>query len=413
MITISEIKVNDVVYLTGKIGKKAYSVEATDELKASLVKLSNKFNAAKSFKATEKVTTEAMNLIADAKDNNSSNLTEILKGDLILDKKTNDYFVISEGKQGKRPVHSFVVSKMIEANDKGLSPKPWLIFWVRLMRNKLFSGSPAKVDNFMNYMKAQYVDQEHVEELVEEGYSSDMAKKLATMDQISITEQGIVAAFKYVRLLTQKYEVSKNKETGEQEIKQVDRYEKSEIKIDENTGEVLEEAKDQLPETAELFVFEPPIMGQGGDSFTSRDIDDASDSPSKGHIIQVGKIHELPKGFDQVDCNDRSAGVKGLHLGGYYYVQGFGGRTSYLVDCLVAPEDVGAVCQVGNDGWGGNNEGAIRCKRYMVTGGHFQVNSSMYHPSDYATLLDTEWEEAKLEAIKNLAKKVDEVNDEL
>lgn len=406
MITISEIKVNDIVYLTGKIGKKAYSVEATDELKEALAKASNKFNAATTHKKCNKITADALELIKNAKDSDTSSLVTVLKGDLVLDKKTNKYHVISGGKQGKRPVHSFVVEKMIEANDKGLSPKPWLIFWVRLMRNKLFSSSPRKVDNFMKYLAAKYVDQDAQKELVEEGYVDEMAKTLATHDQISITEQGIIAAFKYVDLLTQKYVVIKNEETGEQEIVQKDRYER-ELTVDENSGKVT---KDELvlPEIAEMFVFQPPIMGTGGDAFTSRDLEDGSDTPTTAHIIQVGKVHELPKGFDQVNCNDDSVGVKGLHLGGYYYVQGFGGRTSYLVDCLVAPEDVGAVCDLSR-----SEEGAIRCKRYMVTGGHFAVSKGMYHPSEYAALLDTEWETAKLEAIKNLEKKVNEAMEEL
>jgi len=149
-------------------------------------------------------------------------------------------------------------------------------------------------------------------------------------------------------------------------------------------------------------------MGTGGDAFTSRDLSDSSDSPTVGHVVQVGKVHELPNGFDQVNCDDSVTGRKGLHLGGYYYVQGFGGKTSYLVDCLVAPEDIGAVCDLSR-----SEEGAIRCKRYMVTGGHFAVSKGMYHPSDYASLLENEWEAAKQEAIKNLNKKVKEVEDQL
>lgn len=410
MITLNEIKVNEVVYLNGKIGQKSYSVELTEEIKKELIALTAEYNACTTAKKAQKVLDKATKLVNDAKTADSSSLVDVLKGDLMLNKKTGKYHVISDGKTAKKPVHQFIVDKMIEANDKGLSPKPWLIFWVRLMRNKLFASNDAKVDNFMNYMKATYVDKEHAKELEEEGYSENMAKELATHDQISITEQGILAAFKYVRLLDTKFEVVKNKETGEQEIKEVPRYEKSELQVDENTGEVIQEAKDVLPEAAEEFVFEPPVMGKGGNAFTSRDIDDASDEPKTSHIIQVGKIHELPKGFEQVNCNDSQSGVKGLHLGGYYYVQGFGGKTSYLVDCLVSPEDVGAVCDVTSN-WEG--EGAIRCKRYMVTGGHFAVSKGMYHPSAYAALMDTEWETIKGEAIANLKKAIAEVEEQL
>jgi hypothetical protein len=45
---------------------------------------------------------------------------------------------------------------------------------------------------------------------------------------------------------------------------------------------------------------------------------------------------------------------------------------------IVAPEDIGAVCDVRRE------DGAIRCRRYMVTGGHFAVSKGMYHPSSYA-----------------------------
>ena len=95
---------------------------------------------------------------------------------------------------------------------------------------------------------------------------------------------------------------------------------------------------------------------------------------------------------------------------GYYYVEGYGGKTSYLVDCLIAPEDIGAVCDT-ND-WR-NSEGAIRCKRYMVTGGHELINRGMYHPSSYASMLDIEWSAAKLEAIKGLEKDITDVKESL
>jgi hypothetical protein len=61
-------------------------------------------------------------------------------------------------------------------------------------------------------------------------------------------------------------------------------------------------------------------------------------------------------------------------------VKSYNGVSSYLVDCLVAPEDIGAVCDVRRE------DGAIRCRRYMVTGGHFAV-SKVYHPSS-AKMLD-------------------------
>jgi hypothetical protein len=53
------------------------------------------------------------------------------------------------------------------------------------------------------------------------------------------------------------------------------------------------------------------------------------------HVIKIGKIHALTAGFGQVNTNDNQSCVKGLHLGGHYYVKSYNGVSSYLVDCLV------------------------------------------------------------------------------
>jgi hypothetical protein len=58
----------------------------------------------------------------------------------------------------------------------------------------------TKVETLVEYLKAQYLDEAASAKLVEEGYSSTMANQLSTFDQISITEEGILAAFKYVKL---------------------------------------------------------------------------------------------------------------------------------------------------------------------------------------------------------------------
>jgi hypothetical protein len=64
----------------------------------------------------------------------------------------------------------------------------------------------TKVETLVEYLKAQYLD-EAVSAKLEEGYSS--TNQLSTFDQISITEEGILAAFKYVKLIDQKYIVEK------------------------------------------------------------------------------------------------------------------------------------------------------------------------------------------------------------
>jgi hypothetical protein len=57
----------------------------------------------------------------------------------------------------------------------------------------------------------------------------------------------------------------------------------------------------------------------------------------------------------------------------------------HLVDCLVAPEDIGAVCDVRRE------DGAIRCRRYMVT----EVTCCCVPPIILRKMLDAEWIEVK------------------
>jgi hypothetical protein len=68
----------------------------------------------------------------------------------------------------------------------------------------------TKVETLVEYLKAQYLDEAASAKLVEEGYSSTMANQLSTFDQISITEEGILAAFKYVKLIDQNTSLKKD-----------------------------------------------------------------------------------------------------------------------------------------------------------------------------------------------------------
>lgn len=412
MITINVVKVNEKEYLTGVIGKDQYKIEFSESAKDYLVLAKANYSKCETMEEANKVTEAAVEYVETQRKADSSDIETVLDGDLYFNKKTNTYHIQVDDKIDKNAIPKFFVDKMIESNDKGLSPKPWLIFWVRLMRNKMFRNDAHKVTNIINFLKAQYVDESKIAKLMEEeGYANDVARALCTYDQISITEEGLLASFKYVQLADDKHVIEKDEKTGEQSVVIKARYE-TEMEVDDVTGEITKNEK-VLPSVSEDIVFLPPMMGTNGDAFTCHSISEEDEKEGTlGHKVQVGKIHELPKGFSQVNCDDDNSCVKGLHLGGYYYVQGYGGKTSYLLDCLVAPEDIGAVCDV-SGGQHAGREGAIRVRRYMAVGAHFSVSRGMYHPSKYASFLDSEWKTAKDEAIKEAMKAVDEITDQL
>jgi hypothetical protein len=51
-----------------------------------------------------------------------------------------------------------------------------MVSFLDLMRNKLYMKNSTKVETLVEYLKAQYLDEAASAKLVEEGYSSTMAK---------------------------------------------------------------------------------------------------------------------------------------------------------------------------------------------------------------------------------------------
>jgi hypothetical protein len=141
-----------------------------------------------------------------------------------------------------------------------------------------------------------------------------------------------------------------------------------------DTGEIESEG---LPEFVEDRLFEPAVMGRGGDAFYCGD--------NKGHFIKVGQTHRL-ESWDQVDTNDNRSCVPGLHIGGLYYIAWYSGE---IHNVFVDPMHIGAIpC---------SDDGAIRCLQYFVHSSLAGVNGSMYHSSKYAELTDQQWEEMRRE----------------
>jgi hypothetical protein len=131
-----------------------------------------------------------------------------------------------------------------------------------------------------------------------------MANQLSTLIRLA-SQRGILAAFKYVKLIDQKYIVEKT--IKEQVIKRVAMYERK-LEVDPITGEVTKDEL-ELPTHAEDFTFEPPMQRQNNDPFTCQDINDTTTEPAMAHVIKIG-IHALTAGFGQVNTNDNQSCVK-------------------------------------------------------------------------------------------------------
>ena len=125
-------------------------------------------------------------------------------------------------------------------------------------------------------------------------------------------------------------------------------------------------------------LFEPAMMGQGGDAFSCVGTNGFDNDQ---HFIKVGCTHSLSS-WDQVNIDDNRSCVPGLHFGGLYYINSIGGE---IHNIFVDPMNVGAVPD--------DQQGAIRCKEYFVHSSLVGINGSIYHSSTYAKATDEQWQE--------------------
>jgi len=406
MVTLQVREFDGQKRLLGSVNKQPFNVPYADSTKDELISLGEQMEDVDTMAEFNALVDKAMKFIESV---SVSKIEEVAGTDLMHDKEKNKYFLKVGNKVSKLPVPPQIVDRIQKAVDLGLDPQPWVKFWTRWMRNPNITSEKTRY--MMGYIDAPYTDSEKVAKLVEDGYSEEMAKEIATFDQISITKEGLIAAFKYVQLKdTLKY-VEIDEKTGEQVIKEKKQTLNAPGKLEVNPITNAVTKKEGEAYAAEDLIFLPPVMGTGGSPFTCQPLDvESKFEDYASHVIRVGMRHRL-ENWSKVNCIDGSCCVAGLHVGGYYYVEGYGGRTSLLVDCLIDPAHVGAITDDLTANTGRKGDAAMRVLEYYVTGTHFAVNKSMYHPSAYAELLDKEWDEYKAKAIEAAEKNALEVSD--
>lgn len=311
---------------------------------------------------------------------------------VFVNKSTNKYYLMYGGKLSKHAFPQTLVKRILTSIEKGIDIAPLVKCWARFLRP--IPGrpnyTPARGELFAQYISAQYTDDNKVSELTsKEGLDIKVATAMATSDQVAITQEGLLVCYKVSKEITRKFVKNEEQDGG---VKEVDRYD---YEVDEFSG--IKTYKE--PAHVEDRVFEPPIMGQGGDAFLCDGV--------AGHVIRVGRKHELEK-WEQVDCNDSVAGRPGLHVGGLRYIQGYQNYGTVTHNIFVDPSDIGAIV-----GLGYGNDGAMRVKRYFVHSSFAGVNKNIYHSSKYAELTDAEYAQIVKEAVEAAEMKKKEVMKEL
>ena len=365
--------------ICGSYGDKPFTVDYSKDLYTQMQTLADKAN--------EAVTIEDYNsLLEEFEPLTAVDYTKTIETKcehIHINNGTGEFFLKHNGVVSSIPMPQALVDRIFESIDKDITFDPLIKMWTRWLRNPILKRKMKQgwgqdfCKRFFNFVNMKYVHPKHKEDLMENhGLSEEVAARRATMYQMKITQEGLLNGYKVSSEILHKF----NSETGEKE----NRYKRT-FNID--TGEIEGEG---LPEHVEDRLFEPAMMGSGGDAFFC---EGPNGYANPGHFIKVGCTHRLAD-WSQVNVNDTISCVKGLHVGGLIYINCYSGE---IHNIFVDPMHIGAVPD--------DTDGAIRCKQYFVHSSLVGVNGSIYHSSSYAAMTDAEWDDMRAKAVQERADK--------
>lgn len=402
--------VNDkiVVTINNVPNTTSYSPQAIGTLTGLQKKYNNLFSDYKTKEITREVyDTKLADLLAD--------IELVIKGGNL--DKTDKYFVIGESlvrDEMTKQIHFFfkvqkeiivsalpmpqpLVDMILLSEQKGNNAQPLYKFWVNLLRNPIIRAwlDADKVENALSFANRIvkfitdiYVYPSLYNQYVEQGFTHELARELATVKQNPITQGGLVSVFKVVNQVDNRYEWILD------ENKQAVRLLKDGISVgvDKFTGEIS--VGDF--EFAEDMVFYPAIMGTSGHIFTCEGNYDVY----KGHGIVIGKEAALPADYVKKGLRMAAAGFHGGNP--TQYVNGYSNNKNFTLNIFVNPMYIHDIAP---------NEGAIVFEKYYPYSIYNRVVSykEPYHPSAYADVTEAQWNVIRTETINSYKERLSEI----
>ena len=366
--------------ISGSYGETPFSVTYDQNLYDAMIKVANAANDATDMETYKLHLGEFESLTEE-------DYTKIIQDKcefIYVNPSSGDFFLKVGDVVTNQPMPKALVDRIYESIDMGIDFEPLVKMWTRWLRNPLLKEKGQNFsERFFNFVNMKYVHPKLMKELVEEqGLTEEVAERRATMYQMKITKEGLLNGYKVSKEVLHKYDA----ESGER----VDRYKRT---FNPDTGEIDSEG---IPEVVEDRLFEPAIMGNGGDAFSC---EGSNGFNSDGHFIKVGCSHRLPS-WDCVNTNDDRSCVPGLHVGGLKYISFYSGE---IHNVFIDPMHVGAIPD--------DVDGAIRCLQYFVHSSLAGVNGSIYHSSTYAAKTDQEWEDMRKDILTEYLDQVNQIQE--
>lgn len=401
MITFNIINKN----IAGSVNGKPFNTPYSKELWDKLVDAQKEYAKASDAKSAKAVLESFEKLVqGQTHDEAIQEITPYIK----YSPKKGTYHLHDpeEDKTSVIPLPEILIDKMKYAHDEELPVDPLVKFTIRTLRNRnVINATDATefIRLVCQYAFKTFTSPVLLEQYLEQGYTEQVAEELATVYQTPITMEGLLSTKKVATPLydRQRYKFEYDEDGNPRKVLR-DGVNKE---LNEDTGE--ETIED--PQYAEDWVFQPAIMGTGGDAFFCGSEDDAP----KGHIMRVGQEMRLER-WDQVDWSPHRTFVKGLHAGNQDYINHYESQGNVTLDCLIDPSKMVVPYDT--------SDGAIRCKEMMIVGikDRSIENKNLYHSSEYAKLQDERWDEYRKELLakfdedeKEFLKKLEERKEKL
>ena len=375
--------------ISGSYGKEQFVVRYTKERYDEMIRLKLAADVAPSLEDLKKIYSDFEVLTKES----TSEMVKAKCFYLVQDSTTEEFFLKYEGVVSSIPIPQVLVDRILESAEKGIDFIPIVKVWIRWLRNPVLRGTNKQnrrriSDLFATYISAMFVNEEKVAQLMDEkGLSEEVAIRLSSVNDVSVTQEGLLCTHKVVDEITTKFALD---EKGE--VIKVDRYKKV---LDEDTGLL----KSELPLTNEERLFEPCVMHQNGDAYH---VEGVNGFPDKVHFVRVGCVHRLSD-WSYVNTNPDVSCVPGLHTGSLSYVKGYQHCGTETLDVLIDPMHIGATS---------NGDNALRVLQYFVHGAWTGTNGSIYHSSTYAAKTDEEWAKIRKEVVEFFAKERQEIIEE-
>jgi hypothetical protein len=362
--------------ISGSYGGKPFGVTFNEERYQAMLRLERKSASIEKIEEMKELLQEFEGLTKE----DFKQIVETASPYIYVNKNTGQFYLKHKDKISTKAIPQPLVNRMLDSVEKKIDITPLVKCWVRFMRNINFTESKAR--RFANYINRTHTNHERVAELQEQGLSHEVATKLATTMQTPITQEGLLCTYKVSTEIDWKYKLD---DQG-QPVK-VHRH-ADKAQIDEVTGLVTYAGIDN-----EDRLFQPAVMGTGGDEFFCGD--------ELGHKIRVGKAHRLPD-WSYVNTDDNQSCVPGLHVGNIDYIKGYqhAGTVTHYV--FVDPMHIGAITDEDADS-------ALRVLQYFVYDSFIGVNRGYYHSSQYAKKTDEEYDEMVRQAVADSEGELDAV----